>query len=443
MATLHATPADALLALSCSFTAHVLLSFALWVGGPEPTDNPARGASSSAESDEVEVELQSEIEPEIEPKIELGTEAAAPRVGESVDAPSPIDDGGGEVIPRPDGDRAGRGGEQLATSPAVNLAPRDDRLHANPALQSRLERAQEARTRSGKKRRSPEDDRVGPDPMLLTFVADGRGAAEAPSAWAASASGADDYALARLARARSASGADGWLGSERPAALGTTPRDAVRLALPSSGSAASTSSIRSEAGFARPMTIPGRESSPADERGSQQDDLNAEQEVMTLERSWLRASTAGGEQGKGVGGDRGSDPRPAAGGGEGPGFRSRPQGGDGRGTGVASSDPRRRMYLRGIHGKIQRSWSADDFPREAVREGKQGYTIVSFSIDREGNVRDVRVARSSGVPEFDARMRQAVLRAAPFGPLPVELGPVLRHSHEFVVSNPAVRPPTR
>jgi TonB family protein len=77
-----------------------------------------------------------------------------------------------------------------------------------------------------------------------------------------------------------------------------------------------------------------------------------------------------------------------------------------------------------------------------VFEGRQGYTIVSFVVLRDGSVASVRVARPSGIAEFDAKMVQAVRRAAPFGPLPDDLAPALAHRHEFVVSNPAVRPPS-
>ncbi|MSP23870.1 MAG: TonB family protein [Myxococcales bacterium] len=98
-------------------------------------------------------------------------------------------------------------------------------------------------------------------------------------------------------------------------------------------------------------------------------------------------------------------------------------------------------YLRRLWSKIHAGWSAADFPRTAVVAGRQGYTIVSFTVRADGTAGNVRVTRPSGIPDFDARMKNAVLRAAPFGALPVELGPALEHSHEFVVSNPVVLPP--
>ena len=114
--------------------------------------------------------------------------------------------------------------------------------------------------------------------------------------------------------------------------------------------------------------------------------------------------------------------------------------GHGAGTGIDTADARRNRYLRSVWQKIQNNWSARDFPKEAALEGRQGYTIVSFVVAADGSVSGVRVTRQSGIEVFDQRMRAAVLRAAPFAPLPREFGTMLWQSHEFVVTNPVVRP---
>jgi TonB family protein len=92
-----------------------------------------------------------------------------------------------------------------------------------------------------------------------------------------------------------------------------------------------------------------------------------------------------------------------------------------------------------VSSKIQSSWSASAFPKKAVLEGKNGYTIVSFVIHKSGSVSGVTTTRNSGYPSFDAKMRAAVLRAAPFGPLPSAFGSSVRVAHPFRVDNPAVR----
>ncbi|HVY45652.1 MAG TPA: energy transducer TonB, partial [Minicystis sp.] len=99
----------------------------------------------------------------------------------------------------------------------------------------------------------------------------------------------------------------------------------------------------------------------------------------------------------------------------------------------------RLLYMRQVMSKIGPLWS---FPKSAALEGLQGTVIVSFSIQADGSVASARVQRPSGVPEFDENCRRAVLRGAPYPPLPAELGPVLHWSMPFEARNPAVRPRT-
>ena len=89
--------------------------------------------------------------------------------------------------------------------------------------------------------------------------------------------------------------------------------------------------------------------------------------------------------------------------------------------------------------KVHPLW-ANAFPKWAIAEGLQGTAIVTFTIEADGSVSSATVSRPSGVAEFDANVRAAVLRAAPFGPLPASLGPRFRWSMPFVAKNEAVRP---
>jgi TonB family protein len=66
--------------------------------------------------------------------------------------------------------------------------------------------------------------------------------------------------------------------------------------------------------------------------------------------------------------------------------------------------------------------------------------IVGFTIAADGSVGSAWVSRPSGIAEFDENCRRAVVRAAPFGPLPPELRPSLHVQLPFVFKNPAVRP---
>ncbi len=436
---------DATWAGVLSLGLHVALSLfcASFVRLPEPPKSAVLRA--------VELDLA-------QPVIEVGLEL--PSLGRSSGLSSPGSQplatelvSGGDVVPRPDTKRAGRGGSDEVDAPAVNLAPRDDEAHLVPAIRSRIDRAQEARSRTGRSRRSPEDDLVSPAPMILTFVAEGRGMRREQRPAAPRDPSGGGWRAAVPARAAPAAAQPPAPWGERTAEPGgvtgqLAPRDgeAPRSATGSGvidrlpGVDSRTSA---DVATAQPQTIAGRDSSPSNHRGSQQDDVDSEQEVVNLEPSLLRASTAGGQPGTGPGG-QGGGPRPGAGGDSGPGSTARALGSRaGRGTGIDPADARRRRYLRALWSKIHGSWSGADFPRWAVYEGRQGYTIVSFVVLRDGQVASVRVSRPSGVPEFDAKMVLAVQRAAPFGRLPDDLGPAYPHSHEFVVSNPAVRPPRR
>jgi TonB family protein len=102
-------------------------------------------------------------------------------------------------------------------------------------------------------------------------------------------------------------------------------------------------------------------------------------------------------------------------------------------------DARRNDYLRRVGGKIRRFFTRDLFPKWATAEGRGGTAIISFVIQRDGSVTGVRVSRSSTIPEYDENCRRALLRAAPFDPLPPELGPQYAMSAPFESNNPAVR----
>ena len=109
------------------------------------------------------------------------------------------------------------------------------------------------------------------------------------------------------------------------------------------------------------------------------------------------------------------------------------------------NDPRLSDYRRRVMSKIHPLW-ANAFPQSAALEGRQGRVIVALTIGKDGNVSGVSIARTSGVPEFDENVRKAVLKAAPFPPLPPELSArSMRWAISFDARNPVVRlsPPRR
>lgn len=390
------------------------------------------------------------------PAVSDGTLGAAAAAIEPVEA---LPRGGGERTARPDTGERGRGGTDTAEHPALNLADRDDGIFLSPEIRSRLDRSQIQRIRSASQRASREDWRASREPMELTFLASGQrgsraerrrpaerdpsvgasdhgtpqrrgsalGGAARPTGVQAEAPGQDATRLQQGATPRAIGGplaggqrASAGLGV-RDGRAGRDPRDSAAVPL------------------ARPWVAVGTPAVPANAAGRPNDTVDSEQEVATAIQSIVHASSAGGARGLGPGGEAGRGAA-GAGGVAGPGARSMALGA-GRG-GQLDNDPldrRRMLYMRQVLAKIAPLW-ADAFPKWAASEGLQGTAIVTFVIRADGSVASASVTRPSGIAEFDENCRRAVLRAAPYPPVPPELGESFRWSMPFEARNPAVLP---
>ncbi|WP_173931008.1 energy transducer TonB [Chelativorans sp. Marseille-P2723] len=84
-------------------------------------------------------------------------------------------------------------------------------------------------------------------------------------------------------------------------------------------------------------------------------------------------------------------------------------------------------YQGKVQAKLRR---AQRYPPEARRDRVQGEAHVAFTISRDGSVGSITVVRSSGVPLLDQAAVETVRRAAPFPPIPTEIG---RASWAFTV----------
>jgi TonB family protein len=353
--------------------------------------------------------------------------------------------GGGEDVPRPDTGRRGRGGSDTSSAPALNLADQDDGLLLGDSADSRVDRSQIQRIRSGRERASRESWRASREPMELTFLASGwtgtRPERRPPADSDPSAGSAASGAPTRLG---------GPLGGpELPPGVGRSPSppggDTLGAARASDGAGVRDGrpgdDHRASAAVphARPLVEEGTPSVPAAKTGKPSDDEDAEQEMATHMQALLHASTAGGAMGAGPGGRSGPG-APGSGGASGPGSSSHALG-TGRGPGLddSATDPRRTTYERSVRSKLHPLW-ANAFPKWAIAEGLQGTVIVTIAIRADGSLASAAVTRPSGIPEFDENCRRAVLRAAPFGPLPPELGTTFRLAMAFDARNPAVRP---
>jgi protein TonB len=120
--------------------------------------------------------------------------------------------------------------------------------------------------------------------------------------------------------------------------------------------------------------------------------------------------------GKGAGGEAGSP-----GGVEGGKGKLAPKGaktgsvyfqGEGKGRGNLSS------YLGNARMRIEK---AKRYPREARRRGWEGKVVLSFEINPNGEVSEIRLVQSSGYPELDEEGIATLRRASPFpSPLLIE-----------------------
>jgi TonB family protein len=408
-----------------AFGAVALIQLARFLHHGPPVEDAARPVALNP-PDTVEIEV-----PEVRED--------SPLLGERAryDVPQQVTYGGAKVAYLDQG-RAGRGGDGVVREKALNLADQDDHLSRDMSTMTSLDAAQLSRIQAGKVRQSYEDLRASRDPMELTFVAMGKtGVAEERRPEAHVDPGPGSRAAAR----RSDLGASAGVAPQP----GEGPTPAVAGALVDGGPHRSagigfdrgrgeTESVALVNAKARPDVTRASPSVAALDQGRPTDTQDSEQSVSARMQSLMHASTSGGRTGDGRGGEGGGG-APGAGGAGGAVSKASGLGAGGTGPG----DVEKIGYLRGVQSKIQPLW-ANAFPKWAILEGLGGTAVVTFTIEADGSVSSASVTRSSGIPEFDANVKRAVLRGAPYGRLPSALGPRLVWSMPFVAKNPAVRP---
>ncbi|MFO0553259.1 MAG: energy transducer TonB [Polyangiaceae bacterium] len=362
------------------------------------------------------------------------------QIPEAVDpASAPI---GGARVARLDQRHPGRGGDDRAIDHALNLADQDDRITMDPSVFSSMSVSQLSRIDRGSLlRQSFENQRSSREPMELTFVAMGeRGTATERRPEAAINPARGMRTAARRSDLGGPRGEDPLpdgegerervLGADHPGsrqrATGAGSRD---------GTAMGPESVALENAHARPQVNTSDPSVAAVDEGRPSDTVESEQATAARMQAFMHASTLGGSVlAAGNGGEGGGGPA-GAGGSRGAGQSATVAGAGGKGPG----DIAREGYVRGVLSKVHPLW-ANAFPKWAIAKGLSGTATVSFTIEADGSVSNVRVTRPSGIDEFDKNVVAAVLRGAPYGKLPDLLGPRLNMSIPFAANNPAVRP---
>ncbi len=349
---------------------------------------------------------------------------------------------GGDTVARLDVGASGHGGDPTVASPALNLADKNERMRLSPDLVSRIDRDQLQRLRVARVRRSWEDRRSTTRPSELTLIVTGPGSVmeRRPSARTmpdrgALASPAPEVRGGDVGGPGDVGESDRPLGGAQSGTLRSAPGVGVDY-----GRAGIDHRTSAPIASARPDVTQGPVAVPAPEPARPRDDVDSDQEVATTVRSLVHASTAGGAAGEGQGGTSGGGD-PGAGANSGASSRAHPLGvGEGEILDYWTSDPRLLPYFRMLHAKIDPLW-VNAFPKSAIAELKQGMVILKFTVYSDGHVAVAwPPVRPSGIDEFDRNCADAIRRAAPFPPIPRELGVnSLTIRAPFVASNPVVR----
>jgi protein TonB len=76
-------------------------------------------------------------------------------------------------------------------------------------------------------------------------------------------------------------------------------------------------------------------------------------------------------------------------------------------------------YFTGMRKAVELVWV---YPSDAIRRGIQGQGVLHFTINKDGKVTKVRIARSTGFAVLDRAFVEAIRLASPFAPLPQSMG---------------------
>ena len=356
----------------------------------------------------------------------------------------------GDGVARFDRGTPGRGGDATARERPLHVADDAARMSHSPDALSRLDRDQIQRLRVARARASWEDRRSTTHPGELTLVTTGPGYVRErrPSAaWAPSRGALDSPPPSVEGGASGTPMSLELLGSAMSSGPGERPggsQEGETRGAPGAGllqGREGTDHRRSApVGEARPAVTQAAVAVPAFVRARPRDDVDSQQEVASTVRSLVLASAPGGVAGRGEGGSGGGG-QAGAGGATGAGAAAQPLGiGDGDVFDYWTTDPRLVSYFRKIHAKVDPLWR-NAFPKSAVFELKQGTVILDIVVESDGAVSVTwPPIRPSGIDEFDRNCADAVRRAAPFPPIPRELGASRLHIRApFDARNPVVK----
>ncbi|HYP86889.1 MAG TPA: TonB family protein [Polyangiaceae bacterium] len=400
-----------------AFASSVLLHASLLSGGAWLLARSLRGPGPLPAPRLIVVPLEVEVEVALPEVAAAGPDSDAPTA-----LPAPLEvTRGGRHAPRPDLQKAGRGGERTSAETATNLASSIDPIALERDPETMRDRSQVSRLRTAWHRESRDDRRATPAPMELTFLATGKGHVRARR----------DYSPTDPARGVISGGVASTIGTRVGGQGASTTAEGAEPDTRLAGSVAGSDEARLGQGapdgrdaqefhaaaqvlFARPLVPAARAAVPTETRGRPNDTLDSSQEVAARVSSLLHASSAGGEVGPGLGGERGGG-APGALGNSGVGSRSSPSG-SGFGKDFAD-DPGFSGYSRALRSQLGQLL-AKAFPDWAIAEGRGGHVIFEMTLRADGKPTGVRIVRPSGVGEYDDNVLRLVRGVTSFGRLP-------------------------
>jgi len=413
----------------------VLLHASLLTGGAWLLARSLRSAPPPEPPKLASVALEAEVEVALPEVAAAGPESELPTT-----LPAPLEvTTGGRHAPRPDMQAAGRGGERTSREAATNLASSIDPIALERDPETMRDRSQVSRLRTAWHRESRDDRRATPTPMELTFLATGAGHVRARR----------DYSPTDPARGVISGGVASTIGSkvggQGATATGVEPdvaqagsvagADEKRLGQGApDGRDAQEFHAAAQVLLARPLVPAARAAVPTEARGRPNDTLDSSQEVAARVSSLLHASSAGGEVGPGLGGERGGG-APGAFGTSGIGSRSSPSGA-GFGKDFAD-DPGFSGYSRALRSQLAKVL-AKAFPEWAIERGRGGRVIFEMTLGADGKPSGVRIVRPSGVGEYDDNVLRAVRSVTSFGRLPEGFGAPAQFRVSWDAVNPVV-----
>jgi TonB family protein len=401
---------------SGAFAASLVVHAAILAGGALLLSHSLRDHSRSAvvpppRAIEVQLDLPSFSSSAIDPEHDAEhAEAAA----------TPPSAFGGPSERHPDTEHAGHGGSARVPQAATNLASNIDPITLETDPITHPNQSQVSRVRTASDRRSYEDHRSTPNPMQLTFLATGPGSVrERREPGSTSRGSIAGSAAAALGGALGGVSADAGEGAD-PTLGNALPGHRSQTVDPGSvgGAANRAHSLRAQVLLARPWVMRARPALPNEARDRPNDTADSSQAVAGRVAALIHASTVGGAQGPGVGGEP-IGGRPGRSGEQGMGSHAAPSG---FGPGPdALNDPGIQGYIAAVKERVDQQLLRA-FPDWAIAQGRSGHVIFEFAVLADGRVERVQLLRPSGIDEYDGNVMAGVRRITAFGALPPLLG---------------------